>query len=31
MGLPGSQLSTTYLFPAYNNISLNDQLRIGVP
>jgi hypothetical protein len=31
MGLPNSQLSTTYLFPAYNNVSLNEQLRFAVP
>ena len=31
MGLPAGQLSTTYLFPAYNNITLNEQLRIGMP
>jgi hypothetical protein len=31
MGLPNGQLSTTYVFPAYNNVSLGDELRIGVP
>ena len=31
MGLPSSQLSTTYLFPAYNNVTLDEQLRIGMP
>jgi len=31
MGLPQSQLSTTFLFPWYNNIDLNTQLRFGVP
>jgi len=31
MGLPGGQLTTSYYFPAYNNVSLDDQLRIGVP
>ena len=31
MGLPGGQLSSTYLFPAYNNLSLDDQLRFGLP
>jgi len=31
MGLPAGQLSTTYLFPAYNNVTLNEQLRFGVP
>ena len=31
MGLPAGQISTTYLFPAYNNVTLNEQLRIGVP
>jgi hypothetical protein len=31
MGLPTSALSDTYLFPAYNNVTLNEQLRFGVP
>ena len=31
MGLPAGQLSTTYFFPAYNNVTLNEQLRIGMP
>jgi hypothetical protein len=31
MGLPAGALSDTYLFPAYNNVSLNEQLRFGVP
>jgi len=31
MGLPRSQLSTTYIFPWYNNLDLNTQLRFGVP
>ena len=31
MGLPSGQLSATYLFPAYNNVTLNEQLRIGMP
>ena len=31
MGLPASQLSNTYLFPAYDNVTLNEQLRYGVP
>jgi hypothetical protein len=31
MGLPIGQLSTAYLFPAYNNVTLNEQLRFGVP
>ena len=31
MGLPAGQLSTTYFFPGYNNITLNEQLRIGMP
>jgi hypothetical protein len=29
MGLPGSQLTTTYWFPWYNNIDLDTQLRFG--
>ncbi|MEO7841640.1 MAG: M4 family metallopeptidase [Anaerolineales bacterium] len=31
MGLPQSQLTTTFLFPWYNNLDLNSQLRFGVP
>lgn len=31
MALPQSQLSTTYWLPWYNNISLDTQLRFGVP
>ena len=31
MGLPAGQLSTTYFFPGYNNITLDEQLRIGMP
>ena len=31
MGLPSTQLSTVYLFPAYNNVIYDNQLRIGVP
>jgi phage-related protein len=31
MGLPAGHLSATYLFPAYNNVTLNEQLRIGMP
>ena len=29
MGLPAGQLSNKYVFPAYNNVTLNEQLRIG--
>ena len=29
MGLPGSQLDTTYWFPWYNNVDLDTQLRFG--
>ena len=29
MGLPLEQLSDTYVFPGYNNVSLNEQLRIA--
>jgi hypothetical protein len=29
MGLPNSQLNTTYWFPAYNNVDLNTQLRFA--
>jgi hypothetical protein len=29
MGLPQEQLSDSYVFPAYNNITLNGQLRFG--
>jgi len=31
MGLPQAQLTTTYVFPWYNNVDLNTQLRFGVP
>ena len=31
MGLPKELLSTTYYFPAYNNLTLSDQLRFAVP
>ena len=31
MGLPEHQLTTSYVFPYYNNIDLNTQLRLGVP
>jgi hypothetical protein len=31
MGLPGSQLNTTYWFPWYNHLDLDTQLRFGVP
>jgi hypothetical protein len=31
MGLPANQLTTSYVFPWYNNIELNTQLRFGVP
>ena len=31
MGLPQSQLTTTFLFPWYNNLDINTQLRFGVP
>jgi hypothetical protein len=31
MGLPQSRLTTGYVFPWYNNTSLNTQLRFGVP
>ena len=31
MGLPQEALSTTYWFPAYNNVTLDGQLRFGVP
>jgi hypothetical protein len=31
MGLPAEQLSSTYLFPWYNNTELNTQLRLAVP
>ena len=29
MGLPQGQLSTSYIFPWYNNVDLNSQLRFG--
>jgi predicted outer membrane repeat protein len=31
IGLPHSLLSTNYYFPWYNNVTLDTQLRIGVP
>ena len=31
MGLPKEQLTTSYLFPWYNNADLNTQLRFGAP
>ena len=31
MGLPNSQLDTTYWFPWYNNMHLDTQLRFGMP
>jgi hypothetical protein len=31
MGLPSNQLTNSYVFPWYNNIDLNTQLRFGVP
>ena len=31
MGLPASQLTTSYVMPWYNNVDLNSQLRFGVP
>ncbi len=29
MGLPASQVTDTYVFPAYNNVTLDEQLRFG--
>jgi hypothetical protein len=31
LGLPNEQLTTTYLFPWYNNVELDTQLRLAVP
>ena len=31
MGLPSSQLTSHYVFPWYNNVDLNTQLRFGAP
>ena len=31
MGLPASQLSDTFVLPAYNNVTLSEELRFGVP
>ena len=31
MGLPQEWLSTMFWFPAYNNVTLDGQLRFGVP
>jgi hypothetical protein len=31
LGLPNEKLSTSYVFPWYNNVELDTQLRIAVP
>ena len=31
MGLPASHLADTFYFPAYNNVTLSDQLRFAMP
>jgi len=31
IGLPSSQLSTSYFFPWYDNVNIDTQLRFGVP
>jgi uncharacterized protein YjiK len=31
MGLPGTQLSSQYFFPWYNNAAMSSELRFGVP
>ena len=31
LGLPNSQLSTTYWLPWYNNLDLLTELRLGAP
>jgi hypothetical protein len=31
MGLPVGQISNKYVYPGYNNVTLDEQLRIGVP
>ena len=31
IGLPQAQLTTTYVFPWYNNVDINSQLRFGIP
>jgi len=31
MGLPASQLTNTFVLPAYNNVTLSEELRFGVP
>jgi hypothetical protein len=31
MGLPSTQLATSYVMPWYNNSDWNTQLRFGVP
>ena len=31
MGLPSGLLSDTYYFPSYNNVTLDEQLRFGMP
>jgi hypothetical protein len=31
MGLPKEQLTTSFIFPWYNNVDINTQLRFGIP
>jgi hypothetical protein len=31
LGLPNEKLSTSYVFPWYNNVELDTQVRIAVP
>jgi hypothetical protein len=31
MGLPANLLSDTYYFPSYNNVTVDGQLRFGIP
>ena len=31
LGLPGGQLTTTYVFPWYNSVNLNTEIRFGTP
>jgi hypothetical protein len=31
LGLPNEKLSTSYVFPWYNNVEMDTQLRMAVP
>ena len=31
IGLPQAQMTTTFVFPWYNNVDIDSQLRFGIP